>query len=496
MGLVFAMVVGFVRRPWPLVARVPVVAGALILVVVIVVAHLMLAQIDRDEDRGFRRLASVYLGGITTLLYPHIQSGNVATATEALHRSMWLQNTMRERRAMVVSPDGHVFVDVASNASVRISDDPLNSRALQQALKRGNGFTFDRATGVGWAFRSIDDGQEHVADLYVALELSPLLADRRTLGHQLLAIAVIAGLLAAAVGVWVVHRMIAPIQRLTDRLEQARGGAYLPVPEAELPPASTEYGRLLRSYNEMVAAIDEREAMAARLAQQERESLLGRLSATLAHEIRNPLAGMTTALSTARKYGNDAAVRTSALDLLERGLHGMRDVVGSVLGFHRAAPAGRALEADDLDDLRRLVEPEAQRRDLRLVWSADVPRHMAVDATHTRQVALNLLLNACAASPVGGEVHFHAAVQFGPGLDAEILTLDVADRGLGLPPDVAMALRTHGAPPPHARPGLGISVVRDVVAQLGGRITLQATPDGGTSIRVSLPVAQSRKTAA
>ncbi len=64
----------------------------------------------------------------------------------------------------------------------------------------------------------------------------------------------------------------------------------------------------------------EREVLAASLAQRERESILGRLAATVAHEVRNPLGGMSTALDTARKLGDDPAVRGRALGLIERGL--------------------------------------------------------------------------------------------------------------------------------------------------------------------------------
>ena len=97
--------------------------------------------------------------------------------------------------------------------------------------------------------------------------------------------------------------------------------------------------------------------MAARLAERERESVLGRLAATVAHEVRNPLGGMTTALDTVRKFGDNPDVRGKSLDLIERGLWSIRNVVGSVLAFHRMPPDTRRLAQGDLDDLRLLIEP-------------------------------------------------------------------------------------------------------------------------------------------
>src|ERR1700761_2882838 len=129
-----------------------------------------------------------------------------------------------------------------------------------------------------------------------------------------------ASLGAGAIGFIIVHRMVQPLRLLTEHLRRAQVGDFERVSPGMLPPASSEYGRLLRGYNDLVDALGEREAMAVRLAQRERESVLGRLAATVAHEVRNPLGGMSTALDTVRKFGDDIGVRAKALDLIERGL--------------------------------------------------------------------------------------------------------------------------------------------------------------------------------
>jgi two-component system, OmpR family, sensor kinase len=234
--------------------------------------------------------------------------------------------------------------------------------------------------------------------------------------------------------------------------------------------------------------MSEREELAATLAQRERESVLGRLAATVAHEVRNPLGGMSTALNTVRKYGNDAVIRAKSLDLIERGLWTIGDVVSSVLEFHRMPPDSRRLTSGDLEDLRVLIEPEAARRHLELAWDCCVPDTIDIPATETRQIALNLLLNACEASPQEGEVGFRAWVTNG---DAQKeLFLQVLDCGPGLPDEISAALMERGMRDPHDPPrGLGIRVVRDLVAGLGGRIEADvATADYGSQITVTLPL--------
>ena len=116
-----------------------------------------------------------------------------------------------------------------------------------------------------------------------------------------------------------------------------------------------------------------------------------------------------------RKFGDDPNIRTKSLDLIERGLWSIGDVVNSVLAFHRMPADGRRLTAADLDDLRILIEPELARRQLTLLWQCEIDGTADIAATETRQIALNLLLNACEASPPGTKVGFRAWVEIGDG---------------------------------------------------------------------------------
>jgi two-component system OmpR family sensor kinase len=476
--------------PLPLSARVPIVSGCLILAVALLASRVMMTTVAREQESGVRRIEAVYLDGIATTVYPHIVARNFDDTIESLRRTMWFHQGMSEQRAIVLLPDGSEFADVSGPRGDAGAGDPLHDAALRRQLEQNDGFVFDPSTGTGWASRAIVRNGNHVADLYVALDLQPLLAERRALRRNLLVATVLAGLGSAGVGFLIVHRMVRPVRLLTDRLRRAQAGDFDRVPSAMLPPASSDYGRLLRGYNDLVDALGERDALAARLAERERESVLGRLAATLAHEVRNPLAGMATALDTARKFGDDRDVRAQGLDLIERGLWSIRDVVSSVLAFHRMPADGRKLTAGDLEDLRTLIAPEAARRRLGLSWRSAIDGTVDVNATETRQIALNLLLNACEASPSGGHVSFTATLTNGAGADRPDLRLEVADAGPGLPPSVIAALTEFGTMDPNDPPrGLGIRVVRDLVRSLGGRITA-TTGEHGSRIIVALPVGE------
>ena len=296
----------------PLAAHVHIVSGALILAVAMAVSHVMMSIVAHEQELGVRRLAAVYLDGISTTVYPHIVARNLANTTEALHRTMWFHQSMREQRALVRLPDGTLFADVSGPNGDASGEDPFHDAGLKQRLEQGNGFVFDTDTGMGWASRAIVRDGNHVADLYVAVELKPLLQERQTLRRNLLAATIMAGVCAAMIGFLIVRRMVSPIRLFTERLRRAQAGDFDCVSANVLPPVASEYGRLLRGYNDLVAALREREALATRLAERERESVLGRLAATVAHEVHNPLGGISTALNTVRKFGDDPDVRSRA----------------------------------------------------------------------------------------------------------------------------------------------------------------------------------------
>ncbi|EFH11192.1 histidine kinase dimerization/phospho-acceptor domain-containing protein, partial [Teichococcus cervicalis] len=167
--------------------------------------------------------------------------------------------------------------------------------------------------------------------------------------------------------------------------------------------------------------------LAARLAGRERAAVLGRLAATLAHEVRNPLAGMLTALDTIRRFGAEAAIRGRALDLVERGLRQIEAVVRSTLASYRQDAEPQPITAEDLEDLQLLVQPEARRGGVRLRWRVALEAPFATDGQRLRQLLLNLLLNAVAATPRDGLVSLDVR------REGEALLAELRDEAGGLP---------------------------------------------------------------
>jgi signal transduction histidine kinase len=234
----------------------------------------------------------------------------------------------------------------------------------------------------------------------------------------------------------------------------------------------------------MVLAQREREKLAARLAEEEKLSSLGRLTSGIAHEINNPLGGLFNAIDTLKRHGDVAQVRSTSISLLERGLSGIRDVVRSALHVYRDREGTRDFSIADIEDLTLLVGPEIKRKRQKLVTSIAMEGSRPVSAVAVRDLTLNLLLNACAATPEGGTVDLRLA------REGDGLALTIGDQGMGMTGAQIQYLTKSGAgsAPIEEQAGLGLWMVRRLADELGADINVVLKSEGGTEVRVTLPL--------
>ena len=215
--------------------------------------------------------------------------------------------------------------------------------------------------------------------------------------------------------------------------------------------------------------------------------MLGRLASSMAHEVNNPLGGLMNAVDTLESHGSDPTARHRVIDLLRRGLRGIQQVVRAALVTYKSEHRARHLTHADLQDLRFLIQHETGAKKLQLDWTNELPDALAIDASPVRQIALNLLLNACQASPEGGTVSFRADVS------GEALDIAVADQGPGLPPAaleaIAAGMSGEGAPEVSSLArGLGLWTAARMAQRLGGMLTGGVTPGDGALVELTVPL--------
>jgi signal transduction histidine kinase len=191
---------------------------------------------------------------------------------------------------------------------------------------------------------------------------------------------------------------------------------------------------------------------------------------------------MLNATALIRKHGHDDKVRRDAAALIERGLSGIRNVVRAALISYKGVADPELLERGHLDDLQFLVRHEVERRRLTLEWDNVLPDSVPINGQLARQAVLNLLLNACAASPLGGIVGLQAR------MTADGVAIAVTDRGPGLPEEVAQiyAGSGDGGPPPAGELGLGVWTVSRLMRHLAGTVVVDSSA-AGTRIELRIP---------
>lgn len=463
-------------RRWPLVAKVPLLVATLMILIAAGASKVVLDRLSDAQVQNLQQLSGAYLDGLSTALQLPVIRGDIWEAFDVLDRARTRYQGIRPVFAMAALPDGAVLA--ASDPRRFPVSEPLPAD-IRARLENGAPLAIEN--GRAWLVRPLVEGGLRIGTILAEIDISELQREWRDALLALIALNSLLTLGLSALGYLLVRRMLAPVTLLTEQFDRAAAGDLTPLPNSSSYHPDSEFGHLLRRYNDFATAVAEREALSQRLAQEEKVAVLGRIASGMAHEVNNPLGGLFNALALLRQHWTNVTVREDALRLLERGLVSIRNIVRATLVAYKEPHERADLLRSDLDDVRFLIHHEVERRALVLDWQNDLAPRIAVSAVAVRQIALNLLLNACAASPVGGRVVMAAAS------DAGAMRIMIADEGQGLPPQYADLLTAPGLAAVPDGPGLGLWTVARTTAQLGGRIAVSATT-GGTTIAVVLPL--------
>lgn len=464
---------------WPIVVKVPILVATLMIAIGVVLTDQVLKRLADTQARHFQELTSAYLDGLSSSVIPAVLRGDAWETFDNLDRARSLYHGLKIVGTVVTDANGMVLASYDPRAVPSFSPAPPKMISRFDSTDRW----LDEDTERAGVRRLLTDQGRLIGVIYANFDVEERFRERRAVLWTLVGTNLAITALVAAVGFLLVRRMLRPVQLLTRRFRRGVSGELLPIAEPDLGPENSEFGRLFRHYNMMVRSWNDREAMAARIAEEQRLSSLGRLASAMAHEINNPLGGLFNAIETLKRFGSQTMARERALSLLERGLAGIRDVVRSALVTYRADATLRPLKATDIDDLRLLIAPELERRGLTLSWKNNVGEEMPVSANTIRQAVLNLLLNACQASSPGDEIKFEAErTEAG-------LVLRVTDQGSGLDVDRTTYLEARElvASPRPGDTGLGLWIVRRLVFEVSGTIRVERTGEDGTIIAITIP---------
>jgi signal transduction histidine kinase len=222
-----------------------------------------------------------------------------------------------------------------------------------------------------------------------------------------------------------------------------------------------------------------------RLERSQRLSLLGQISAGVAHEIKNPLASIKGAADILTDEDTSPAEREEFKDILRGEVRRIDTIVAEFLDFAR--PKEMRLRKASLSDTiaasLRQIESHAKREGISLESRLEEGIFVNGDPEKLHQMTLNLTLNAIQASREGGRVS--AALECRGG---EKAVLTISDDGEGIDRSSLEHVFEPFFTTKGTGTGLGLAVVKDIVDRHSGEIRIESEKDKGTSVIVSIPL--------
>ena len=308
------------------------------------------------------------------------------------------------------------------------------------------------------------------------------------LHRQILLTGLVAVLVATIVGYAIARSVTRPVRALTATMSEmaATGDLARTVPPGG--PWDDEDARALAAtFRQLTSALDrfQREA-----AQRERLSSLGRLSTVVAHEIRNPLMIIKSAVRNLKKHASPDV--TSVAENIDEEVQRLNRVVSDVLDFAR--PIRYDMAPADLVEICRDAAHAAQAGPDDVPVRLDTAGGVApivTDRERVRSVLVNVLANAQQAvrsAPAQPDLRGKPAIelrawQAAPGR----WRIEVSDRGPGIAREDLPRLFEPFFTTRRTGSGLGLAIARNIIEGLGGTIVIDSRPNVGTTVRIDLP---------
>ena len=316
----------------------------------------------------------------------------------------------------------------------------------------------------------------------------PVTAAKMLLAGKLATAAVPSLIALLLIAWWLLGReVVNPLQRLVRAMKRAAAREGPVVADEGRPD---EVGVAARGFDSTLSALhastrELEKVYADRMVRADRFAAVGEMATGLAHEIRNPLAGLSGALEL---LAEDLAAAPQA-EVVQEMRHQVTRLTQTMEGLLRFArpPRARMRTVDlnaVLENVLFLVRQQRHGKAAVQVERKSSPSLPPVqgDPAQLEQVFLNVCLNACQAMNGAGGTLTVSSFQRG-----ERVVVEVADSGPGIPEHVRAHIFTPFFTTRHDGNGLGLAISARIVVEHGGQIDFACPPGGGTTFSISLP---------
>lgn len=453
-----------------------------------------------------------FIDHINDIVYPvgSLPFGSVGTATLFLD-DVRISTNVRLFRGAGGSAESE------SRAESRAIGTRVSQAVREAVLQRGETW-LDRAFVVNdWYVSAYEplrnSAGERVGMLYVGYLERPFIWLKygvlAGIGVVFFAVMVVAAFAAAR---WA-RSIFRPLEQMADTMDRVEAGALDARVGALGPPGSRdEIGALAGHLDHLLDSIDEKtralqrwnseldakvaertralEAAQQQLVRTEKMAAVGQLTASIAHEVNNPIAVIQGNLDLVRELlGADAARIAPELKLVDQQIERMRLIVTQLLQFARpteyAGYVDNVAPAGALDDCLVLTGHLLARTRIAVQRADQTTRSAGINRQELQQVLVNLVVNAIHAMPEGGTLLLRSADWQAPD-GAPGVAIEVADTGPGLPEDLMGVLFQPFVTRKKDGTGLGLWISRSIVERYGGVLAAENRPEGGARMTVRL----------
>ncbi len=286
------------------------------------------------------------------------------------------------------------------------------------------------------------------------------------------------------------HSHIGKIESKVQILEHGEKAVF---PLLAIPPRRDEIAELCKNFNHLVDRLNEAnerliEMHQSQLEHADRLAATGEMAASMAHEIKNPIAGVLGALQVFDSETNIDPVKKDIIGEMIVQLERVTHVVNDLLQYAR--PSSPVFASVDLKGLveKTLLVLNRQQRGKEIAIHAELgttPIIIFADGRQIQQVLWNVTLNAIQAIEKAGVITVRATVNAGS------VIIHILDTGAGIPKDNLDKIFKPFFTTKHKGTGLGMTISRRIVEQHSGTLTVDSTVGEGTTVTIILPQQQS-----
>jgi signal transduction histidine kinase len=331
-----------------------------------------------------------------------------------------------------------------------------------------------------------DDKKELLGAIVLERSLEPAVATvARNRNLLLLYGALIFVIVGVVVWLLIVRLVAQPVHNLLAQMERVRAGDLT----ARVPAQShDEIGRLTDGFNSMVESLQKtteelRESHERQIQQAGKLASIGELASGIAHEIRNPLAGIGAAVEVLAESAKDREI----VGEIRKQINRLSATLRGLLDFSR--PSEPEIMPCDVGELLKpmlaLTRPDAQKANVQIITECpDNLPPISADPQQLQQAILNILLNAIQAMPHGGTLTVRTD------LHVNRLRLSIRDTGVGIPRENRERIFSPFFTTKHHGTGLGLAITRSIIEKNGGTIAVESEVGRGTTVFMEFPVSK------